>query len=445
MKNQIPNGVSFDRVPIDSIKASPFHARIHSRYQRRKLLKLLRQFGQVRPLIVTLERVLIDGHGVLDALRELGATFVDVVLVADQSPAGQRALALALNRSSEETRWDKGRLRAEFEFFLEVGFDITLTGFDPPEIEFVFETDAPQANVIENSGAIPPRPKHPVSRLGDIFQLSLHRVGCGSALDLAFVDRVRGELVPDCCIVDMPYGLPTRFFSGRGQHRHPNFVQGAGEMSPAQLFTFFQDALRVLRACCSPQALIYAFMDWRHGLELAAAARGIGLPLLNLCVWTKTNAGMGSLYRSQYEHVYVFKAGDEPHLNNVELGRHGRNRSNVWNYAGMSAFGADRDELLELHPSVKPTKLLTDIMRDVTNRGHVAIDTFIGSGSTLVAAEEIGRICVGIDLDPGYVDVTIRRWQQLTGLDAIHVASGDTFDARAQRLLSAPVERPHGS
>jgi hypothetical protein len=435
MSRQIRNGVKFDRVPIDSIKPSPHHARIHHRNQRRKLEKLVAQFGQVRPLTVTPECELIDGHGVWEALKAIGEKFADVAIVADQSPAGLRALALALNRSCQDTKWDQGKVRTEFEFLLDVGFDTSLTGFDKPEIEFIFQSDAPQANVIENAGVIPPRPEHPVSRLGDVYQLGEHRVGCGSALDPAFVNQVRGDSIPDCCIVDFPHGLPTRFFSGPGKKRHPDFVQGAGEMSSSELFDFFTQGLEVLRACSSARALICALIDWRHGLELTAAARCCGLSMLNLCVWTKTNPGIGSLYRSQYELCYVYKAGDQPHLNNVE--RHDRNRSNVWHYAGMSAFGAGRDAM---HPSVKPTTLLCDIMRDVTRRGDIILDSFFGSGSTLISAEEIGRICIGVDLDPAYVDVAIRRWENLTGREAVHLQSGEPFGARAQRQLASPVE-----
>jgi hypothetical protein len=444
MSPQLRNAVTFDRVLIGKITPSPHHARIHDGYDRRKIQKLLKKFGQVRPLTVTPEYELIDGHGVWEALQAIGEGFADIAIVADQSPAGLRALALALNRSCQEAKWDQGKVRAEFEFLLDVGFDTSLTGFDEPEVEFIFQSDAPQANVIENAGVIPRRPQHPVSRVGDIFQLGEHRVGCGNALDLTFVNQVRGQHIAGCCIVDFPYGLPTRFFSGRGKHRHPNFVQGAGEMSSSELHHFFQQGLEVLRACSSARALIYAFMDWRHCLELTAAARCCGLPLLNLCVWTKSNPGMGSLYRSQHELCFVFKAGDQPHVNNVELGRHGRNRSNVWAYAGMSSFGAGRDELLALHPSVKPTKLLCDIMKDTTKRGEVILDTCVGSGSTLASAEEIGRICIGIDLDPGYVDVTIRRWESLTGREAVHVQSGQTFRARAQRLLPSPTEQTDG-
>ncbi|MDB5636733.1 MAG: Methyltransferase, partial [Bradyrhizobium sp.] len=336
--------------------------------------------------------------------------------------------------------WDKLKVKSELDFLIEVGFDTALTSFDQPEIEFLFQADAPHANVLEEASGIPPLPETPVTRPGDIFQLDRHRVGCGSALDLAFVNRMRGEHLASASLIDPPYGLRTRFFSGRGKHKHPDFVQGAGEMSSAELCEFYGGALEVLKTCSVGGAPIFAFCDWRHSLELTVAARACGLPLLNLCVWVKTNPGMGSLYRSQHELVHVFKASDQPHVNNVELGRFGRSRSNVWQYAGVSSFGPERDALLALHPSVKPVLLLSDAIRDVTKRGDVVCDTFLGSGSLLLAAEETGRTCIGVDLDPRYVDVAIRRWQNATGQDAILIETGQTFNDRARRL-ALPAQR----
>jgi DNA modification methylase len=180
-------------------------------------------------------------------------------------------------------------------------------------------------------------------------------------------------------------------------------------------------------------------MDWRHIYELLLAGRQSELELVNLCVWAKTNAGMGSFYRSQHELICVFKAGNAQHSNNVELGRHGRNRSNLWTYRGMNSFGSGRDQLLSSHPTVKPVLLIADAIRDVTKRGDLVLDTFLGSGSTIMAAEETGRVGVGIDLDPIYVDVAVRRWQGQTRWDAIHAETGELFDERAKRL-AAPRE-----
>jgi DNA modification methylase len=428
------HGVRYERVDIAWPKPSPRHARIHPPRQLRKLAKLLGAFGQICPLIVAPDGELIDGHAVLEVLKTSGQEQVDVVIVADQSPEHLRALRLALNRSSQDGLWDRGKLRKEIEVLLELSFDTELTGFDEAEIEFLFESEAPRDNVIEDASAIPPPPKTPITQPGDIYAAGDSRIGCGSALDLDFVNRVRGDRTAAACIIDPPYGLPTRFFSGRGKHKHPDFVQGAGEMSSAELCKFYQGALEVLRACSSPRALIFAFTDWRHSLEMTAAAQLIDLPLLNICVWVKTNPGMGSLYRSQHELVHLFKAGDEPHVNNVQLGRYGRSRSNVWHYAGVSSFGTERDELLALHPSVKPVRLLSDAIRDVTKRGDAVFDTFLGSGSTLIAVEETGRVCIGVDLDPRYVDVAILRWQKATGRDAVLTQTGETFNERAPRL-----------
>jgi DNA modification methylase len=191
-------------------------------------------------------------------------------------------------------------------------------------------------------------------------------------------------------------------------------------------------------------ALIYACMDWRHVFELLAAGRQCNLDLFNLCVWAKTNAGMGSLYRSQHELICVFKAGASNHINNVELGRHGRNRSNLWTYRGLNSFGADRDELLASHPTVKPVLMIADAIRDVTKRGDPVLDTFMGSGSTVMAAEETGRVGIGVDLDPLYVDVAVRRWQAQKRRDAVHTETGETFDDRAKRVACEPQDEQHG-
>jgi DNA modification methylase len=195
----------------------------------------------------------------------------------------------------------------------------------------------------------------------------------------------------------------------------------------------------IVRSASAPSALIYVFIDWRHILELTAAGKQLGLELANVCVWAKGSAGLGGLYRSAHEFCTIFKAGNEPHQNNVELGKFGRNRTNVWNYHPPSA----KDELLGAHPTVKPVAMIADILRDCTKRGGLVLDPFLGSGSTLIAAEETGRACVGVELDPHYLDVTVRRWQTISGRDAIHLASGHRFDDMTQRLL-AHTETRHG-
>ena len=171
-------------------------------------------------------------------------------------------------------------------------------------------------------------------------------------------------------------------------------------------------------------------MDWRHAGELLAAGKAVYTEHKNTCVWVKSNAGMGSLYRSQHEFVFVFKNGQAAHRNNVQLGRFGRHRSNVWNYPGANSLGRSTEEgnLLALHPTVKPIKLVADAILDCSARGDLVLDPFLGSGSTLLAAERVGRSCYGIEIDPIYIDTVIRRWQAQTGDDAIHDATGRRFN-----------------
>ena len=208
---------------------------------------------------------------------------------------------------------------------------------------------------------------------------------------------------------------------------------GASEMSPAEFKAFLRQTCSLLAEHSRDGSLHMICMDWRHLPELLEAAGPVYTELKNLCVWAKDNAGMGSLYRSQHELVLVYKHGSASHRNNVELGRHGRNRTNVWSYPGVNSFGRKGEEgnLLALHPTVKPVKLVADATLDCSARGEVVLDAFLGSGTTLMAAERVGRRCFGLELDPLYVDTAIRRWQALTGEAARHAASGRSFDALA--------------
>jgi DNA modification methylase len=433
---KIRNSNEWLSLPIDSIKPYSRSVRRHSRRQITKLKELIGHFGQVAPIIVDANQVIVDGHAVWQAMRELGSGEIAAVAVTGRSDPEIKALRLAFNRLAIETAWDNRELRAEFEDLINLSFDLDLTAFDVVEIDHILKLDLPEANVVEE----------PVSKIGDIWVCGDHRLGCGSALDSDFVARVRDGVLADVCFTDPPYNLPIAgFVSGKGRNQHREFVQGTGEMSADQFTDFLLVALEVLQKSCSASALIYAFMDWRHVYELLSAGKRCGLELSNICVWAKTNAGMGSLYRSQHELICVFKAGAEAHANNVELGRHGRNRSNLWTYRGFNAFGSDRDELLANHPTVKPVLMIADALRDVTKRGAVVLDSFLGSGSTLMAAEETGRRCLGIELDPLYVDLAIRRWQAKTARDALHAETGELFEDRARNLAIPAEETRHGS
>jgi DNA modification methylase len=414
-------------LPIDSVVPYGRQLRRHDRRKIAKLRKLIGHFGQVAPIIIDANQVIVDGHAVWQAMRELGSGDIATITVA--------------GRSDPEIK----ELRAEFEDLIGLSFDLHLTAFDTAEIDHVLELDLPHANVVEDEEQIPAVQAQAVSKLGDIWNCGDHRLGCGNAHDGDFAASARGGALVDVCFTDPPYNVPIAgFVSGKGRNQHREFVQGTGEMSPDEFTGFLAAALKVLRASSSPRALIYTCMDWRHVHELLDAGRQCGLELYNICVWAKSNAGMGSLYRNQHELICVFKAGSETPANNVELGRHGRNRSNLWTYRGFNAFGNERDELLAMHPTVKPVTMVADALRDVTKRGGTVLDTFMGSGSTLIAAEETGRRCFGTELDPLYVDVAIRRWQIHTCRDAVHAGTGELFCDRAERLAAQGSEVRHG-
>jgi len=201
----------------------------------------------------------------------------------------------------------------------------------------------------------------------------------------------------------------------------------SGEMTKPEFTDFLGTVFTHLVAFSVDGSIHYQCMDFRHmGEMLAAGENTYGEPK-NLCVWVKNNGGMGSLYRSQHELVFVFKSGTAPHINNVELGKHGRYRTNVWEYAGVNSFGSNRDDLA-LHPTVKPTAMVADAIKDCSHRKSIVLDAFAGSGTTLVAAEQTGRCGYGIEIDPLYCDVIIRRMKELFGLNATLLATGESFE-----------------
>ncbi|GGL50720.1 methyltransferase [Wenxinia marina] len=423
--------------------------RRHSSVSVRKLMDGIKSFGFVSPILVDGEGVIIAGHGRVEAARLLGLTSVPTVTIEHLSGAQIRALRIADNRLAELSSWDEDNLRLEFADLIELNLDgsldldVTITGFEMPVIDLMIrssgiESEAPTETVEEPDPAAPI-----VTRPGDLWKLGHHRLFCGSSLDEASWTTLMGEETPRMAFTDPPYNVPVNGHvrSGRsGGHRE--FAMASGEMSETEFAEFLVKSLGQLHARLVAGGVAMVCIDWRHVAELIAAGRQVGFDLINLCVWNKTNGGMGSLYRSKHELICIFRKHGASHLNNVELGRHGRNRTNVWDYAGVNSFGAGRDADLADHPTVKPTALVADALMDVSNPGDIVIDGFGGSGATLLAAEKTGRRARLIELDPAYVDVAIRRWQTLTGQSAIHAPSGETFDIRAAAAL-APMEASH--
>jgi DNA modification methylase len=351
---------------------------------------------------------------------------------------------IADNRLTEIATWDDRLLAQQLKDLSLIGLDFNIedTGFEMGEIDLrIASLEDPPEATDDPADVLPDVPAGlPLSKLGDVWVLGRHRVLCGNALDPASFMTLMGDERAAMVFTDPPYNVPIDgHASGLGAIHHRDFPMASGEMGRSEFIAFLGQACRNLAAFSADGALTYLCMDWRHIDELLAAAREVYGGPINLCVWTKTNAGMGSLYRSQHELVFVFKQGRGSHRNNVQLGQFGRNRSNVWHYPGANSFarGGEEGNLLALHPTVKPVAMVADAILDCSARGDIVLDAFLGSGTTVIAAERSGRRCYGLELDPAYVDTIIRRWQALTSGSARHAASGRGFDDLAREAEAA--------
>jgi DNA methylase len=233
--------------------------------------------------------------------------------------------------------------------------------------------------------------------------------------------------------------------SGLGRVHHRDFAMASGEMSTGEFTEFLRKAMTLSKQGSQPGSLAYYFMDWRHMTQILAAGLDVYGEPKNLCIWAKNNGGMGSFYRSAHELIFLFKNGAASHRNNVQLGKFGRYRTNVWNYPSANTFSRSGPEgdLLALHPTPKPVSLIADAIKDSTGRGALILDPFLGSGTAVIAAERTGRVCYGLELDPCYVDALIRRWQRRTKGDALHLESGESFGVREVRKANqgTPTQR----
>jgi DNA modification methylase len=445
-----PNGYAVSRdlnarlVPIASCKPLGRQTRKHPAGQVRKLAASLSQFGFVVPILIDGENRVVAGWGLVLAATQLGLREVPAIVVTDLSDAELRALRLALNRISEDSAWDREALALEFVEILDFApqLDLEVSGFEMGEIDVILdgggldeEDEIPQADAA----------LAPVSRLGDLWVLGQHLLYCGDALQAESYVRVLGTEQADMVFADPPYNVPIiGHASGLGTVKHSNFAMASGELSPTEFLAFLKTSLGHAARSSINGAIHFVCMDWRHMEEMIAGGKEIYSELKNLCIWNKSNAGMGSLYRSKHELIFVFKVGNRAHVNNVALGRHGRHRTNVWDYVSQNALNATSKSKLSLHPTAKPVALVADAIRDCSNRGEIILDPFGGAGTTLIAAERTGRRARLIEIDPHFVDITIERWQRLTGGIAVHADSAQPFmrscnsSARTDQTISSP-------
>jgi DNA modification methylase len=407
------------------------NARTHSKKQVRQIANSIEKFGFCNPVLIDNDKQIIAGHGRVEAAKLLGIDAVPTCRLSHLSEADKRAYILADNKLAEKAGWDKELLAIELQGLIDLDFELELTGFEMPEIDVILE-DAREAkgDPSEPEDGVPQYPSGPVvTQAGDLWVLGNHRLLCANAREEAAYDCLLEGAKAEFVFTDPPYNVAIDGnVCGLGRIRHREFAMGSGEMSEAEFTSFLETIFERLAEHTVDGSIHQICMDWRHMWEMLAAGREVYSELKNLCVWNKANAGMGSFYRSKHELIFVWKNGGTGHINNFELGQHGRNRTNVWDYAGVNSLRAGRLEELAMHPTVKPVALVADAIKDCSDRGSLVLDPFCGSGTSLIAAERTGRKARSLEIDPAYVDVAVRRWQTYTGKAAILAASGETFE-----------------
>lgn len=433
--------LKIEYIPIASLKANPLNPRVHSTLQKKALARSIQQFGFVAPVMIDQENTLIAGHGRVEAARSLAMDQVPAVRIEHLTLAQQRALMIADNKLCDMSSFDDGLLVENFKLLTVEGLSLDLesTGFAMGEIDVLL--DLPQTILPDpDDEPVETAYQEAVNVVGDIWQLGGHRLGCGSSLDPAvWAALMAGEKARMGCS-DSPYNLRiSGMVSGLGKIKHANFIQASGELTRDEFTSFLEQVFRMTAQHSVSGSIHFAFIDWRHLGEMQTAGEAVFTELKNVIVWDKGGGGsMGSLYRSGHELIFCWKSGRSKHINNVDLGRWGRNRSNIWRYPGISSFRhSDEGDLLALHSTPKPVRMIADAMLDVSKRGDLVIDAFLGSGTSIIAAERVGRRCYGIELDPKYADTVIARYQRHSGEPAIHCATGRTFAEVAEQRLAA--------
>ena len=433
-RNDLLPDLHVEYLSIDQLKPAKRRVRKLDEVQSARLDRSIADFGICLPILVDRDGRIVHFHGVWEAAKRAGLPRVPTIEVSHLSPEKQRALAIALNRLGETGRWDERALAVELEELIDLEEDILVTGFDMVEVDALLLDDGDSKPASE---ALPKLPVTSISQPGDLWSLGDHLLLQGDALDPASYRQLfSDDRLARAVLTDEPYNVKVVGHITSKKH-HEEFAFASGELTNDEFAAFNRTWLGNATPFLMDGGLLATFIDWRGIETVLAAGRGLGLSLLNLVVWQKTNGGQGSFWRSQHELLPIFKNGTASHVNNVQLGRFGRWRSNVWVYPGGSSLASEARACSDDHPTVKPRAMLEDALLDVTNRGEIVLDPFLGSGSTLMAAETTGRICRAIEIDGRYCDVAIERWQVLAGAPAILATKRETFAQVARQRTEA--------
>lgn len=430
-RNDLQPAMTTISVAIGDLKASETRSRETTPELLEKTIRSIKKFGVVLPILIDKDRSIVVGHTIWEAAVRLGFETIECRVIEHLDPVELEALSLAINRIGESGKYDLDKLRDQMIRIKSAGIELISTGFTLPEIGQIMIRPAPPEGDGEDEGE---DAEIIVSRMGDLFQLGDHWLLCGDAVDEISYQRVLNGQLANCVFSDPPYNCPIKgFVGGLGQHQHDDFIKFAGQESDKEFFDFLQCYLTLCRSFTSRGAVIFAAMDWRQIDLLLFAGKAAELHRINLAIFNKGSGGMGGLYRSAHELIAVFCNDKSPTINNVALGVHGRDRTNVWTFPGANRRGSSAAEALADHPTPKPIELVVEALLDVTHPGDVVLDPFLGSGTTIIAAELCDRRGCGIELDPKYVDRAIRRWERLTERQAVHVKTGLTFAELAEQ------------
>lgn len=434
--------IKIEYTALENLNPYKGNPKVHDEKQIQQIAKSIERFGFNNPILIDEKSEVIAGHGRLLAARLLKLETVPVVRLIHLSEAEKRAYRIADNKLSEHGQWDTDLLKLEFSEIeklalnLEDELNLDITGFDFKEIDVLLADDKPNEKADKKLNSVPYVPENEiVSQHGDIWLLGKHKIICGNSLKEETFEKLLGDIRVNMVFADVPFNTKIQgHVCGAGQIKHKEFAFASGEMNEAEFISFLKTSMANIAKYSVENSVHYICMDWRHISELLSASRDIYPQMLNMVVWCKKNGGMGSFYRSQHELIFVFQNGKGSHINNVELGKHGRYRTNVWHYAGVNSFGSEQKNL-KMHPTVKPVELVRDAILDASKRGDIVLDAFLGSGTTLIAAEKAGRVCYGIEYEPLYIDTIIRRYHELTGNWGIHQSSQKSYEQLLQEKL----------
>lgn len=414
-----------------TLKPFPGTPRNHPKSQARALTKSLQAFRQALPILIDGENRIISGHLLWEVAKKLGHPEVMVIRIEYLTEPQIKGLMIALNRLGDLSSWDDAALNSILLDLheLDLDFDIEATGFTEIEIELRVQdldfNEPDEAPVVVGEGPT-------VVSAGELWKLGEHLLFAGDALQSTTWQALMAAELADAVVTDPPFNVAIDgHVTGGGKHRHREFAVGAGELSPAAFIDFLKTAMGHAHSWSKPGSVHHWAMDWRHVVEIGTAGQSAYERFLNMAVWAKNRPGMGSYLRSQHELFFIFAKCGAQARNNIQLGRFGRSRSNVWTYPSAASLAktAEEGNPLSFHPTVKPLALICDILLDCTAKGDVVVDPFAGSGTTLIACEKLGRKARVIELDPAYCDLIIRRWQHWTGETAVRLADGMSFTA----------------